>query len=176
MEKVENGLYVSVSYKGTLQNGEVFDSSEGRQPLEVHIGAGQLIKGFEAALMDMSLNEKKEFTLTPDEAYGEWDEDQIHHFARSAVPPEMDPQVGQTIGLTAQSGHQVPARISHVDEEKITVDLNHPLAGETLTFHIEVVGISPTPTQEPVGCGSGCGSGSDDHGCGSGGGCCSDEK
>ena len=70
MEKVSDGLFVSVDYKGTLQNGEIFDTSEGRQPLEVQMGAGQLIKGFENALMDMALNEKKTFTLAPDRKLG----------------------------------------------------------------------------------------------------------
>ena len=166
MQKVENGLYISVHYKGTLDSGEVFDSSEGRAPLEVQMGAGQLIKGFEAALADMALNEKKTFTLTPDEAYGPRDENRIHRFARSEVPPEMDPQVGQAIALTAPDGRQVPARIAAVDDEQVSVDLNHPLAGQALTFAIEVVGISPTATQQHAGCAGGCDCQSDKSGCG----------
>jgi peptidylprolyl isomerase len=171
MEKVADGLFVSVAYKGTLQNGEIFDTSEGRQPLEVQMGAGQLIKGFENALVDMALNEKKTFTLTPEEAYGAVDEDRKHTFARADVPAEMDPQVGQTVGLTTQDGQQVPARIIAVNDEGVTVDLNHPLAGESLTFEIEVVGINETATQA-AGCGCGCDCASDE----SGGGCSSNES
>jgi peptidylprolyl isomerase len=155
MEKVSDGLFVSVDYKGTLQNGEIFDTSEGRQPLEVQMGAGQLIKGFEDALMDMALNEKKTFTLAPEEAYGIVHEDRKHTFPRADVPAEMDPQVGQTVGLTTQDGQQVPAQIIAVTDDGVTVDLNHPLAGKSLTFEIEVVGISATQTQA-AGCGCGC--------------------
>ena len=158
MQKVSNGMFVSVDYKGTLENGEVFDSSIGRQPLEVQMGAGQLISGFENALMGMALNEKKTFTLPPEEAYGHVDEDRKHTFPASDVPPDLNPQVGQTVGLTTEDGQQIPAQIIDVDDAGVTVDLNHPLAGESLTFDIEVVGISPTPIQTG-GCGCDCASG-----------------
>ena len=156
MEKVENGNFVSVDYKGILENGQVFDTSYGRQPIEIQMGAGQLIKGFENELMGMALNEKKVFTLAPEDAYGQRDEDQLHSFPRSEVPPEMNPQVGMTIGLSNPEGQQVAAQIVYLDDEKLTLDLNHPLAGKSLTFEIEVVGISTTPTQKPMSCGSGC--------------------
>ena len=156
MEKVENGQFVSVHYKGTLQNGEVFDTSDGRHPLEVQIGEGQIISGFENALMGMSLNEKKVFTLDPEDAYGQKDESLTHSFPRADVPAEINPEVGQTVALCSSEGQQVPALITEMDDEKVVVDLNHPLAGQTLTFDIEVVGISDTATQEPAGCGSGC--------------------
>lgn len=159
MQKVENGLYVSVHYTGTLEDGKVFDSSEGRQPLEFQVGAGQLISGFEQAVMDMALNEKKEFTLSPEEAYGQRDESQIHKFPVSEIPAGMDPQVGQTISLSTPEGQSIPAVIADRDEENLTFDLNHPLAGQSLTFAIEVVGISDTPTQAPAGCGGSCSSG-----------------
>jgi len=156
MEKVESGQFVSVHYTGTLQNGEVFDTSEGRHPLEVEIGAEQIIAGFEKALMGMSLNEKKVFTLNPEDAYGQRDESLTHSVSRADVPPEINPEVGQAVALATQAGQQVPAMITEVDAEKVVLDMNHPLAGETLTFDIEVVGISATPTQDPAGCGSGC--------------------
>ena len=165
MDTVVNGAFVSVDYKGTLQNGDVFDSSEGRQPLEIQVGAGRLIAGFENALMDMKLNEKKTFTLEPEEAYGERDDTLTRSFKRADLPPDMDPQVGQAVALTSDNGQQYPAQIIVVDEEKVTVDLNHPLAGQSLTFEVEVVGISDTPTQKHAGCGSGCNCESDE-------GCC----
>ncbi len=161
MEKVENGLFVSVDYKGTLENGDVFDTSSGRPPLEVKMGAGQLIKGFENALAGMALNEKKTFTLDPKEAYGPRNEDNIHAFNRTEIPPEMNPIVGEMIGLTSPDGRQVPALIAHVDDKQVKVDMNHPLAGKSLTFQIEVVGISHTPTQAipgAAGCGCDCSS------------------
>ena len=165
MDTVANGLFVSVDYKGTLGNGDVFDSSEGRQPLEIQVGTGQLISGFENQLLDMKINEKKTFTLKPEEAYGDRDDTLTRSFKRADLPPKMDPQVGQTVALTSDKGQQIPAQIVIVDEEQVTVDLNHPLAGESLTFEIEVVGISDTPTQKHAGCGSGCNCASDE-------GCC----
>jgi len=156
VEKVEKGMFVSVDYKGSLENGEIFDSSHGRQPLEIQMGAGQLIKGFEKELLGMAVNEKKVFTVEPEDAYGRRDEDLSQSFARSDVPPELNPRVGMTVGVRSPEGHQIPARITYVDNEKLTLDLNHPLAGETLTFEIEVKGISNTPTQSPSACGSGC--------------------
>jgi len=156
LEKVENGTYISVEYTGTLGNGQVFDSSKGRQPLEIHMGAGEMIKGFEAQLMGMALNEKKMFTLSPEDAYGPRNADMMQSIPRSEVPPDMDAQVGMIVGLITSEGNQVPARIVGLDDEQLTMDLNHPLAGESLTFEIEVVGISSTPTQESTGCHSGC--------------------
>ncbi len=156
MDKVENGNYISVEYTGTLENGEVFDSSQGRRPLEVHMGAGQVIKGFEAQLMGMALNEKKVFTLSPEDAYGPRNADLMQSIARSEVPPEMDLEVGMMVGLVTPEGNQVPARVVRLDDADLTVDLNHPLAGESLTFEIEVVGISRTPTQESLDCPAGC--------------------
>ncbi len=166
MKKVEDNMYVSVHYKGTLDTGEVFDSSEGRQPLEVKVGEGQLIKGFEDELMGMSLNEKKSFTLGAENAYGERDENLTYRFLKSDIPPETDVQVGQMVGLQAPDGRQVPAQVIQADDEKVIVDMNHPLAGESLTFDIEVVGISDAPTQPQEGCA--CGDASTESGCGEG--------
>jgi peptidylprolyl isomerase len=118
-----------------------------------------MIKGFEAAVMGMSLDEKKMFTLSPEEAYGERDESRIHEFPRAEIPPEITPELGQTLALTSPEGHHIPARVAAVDDEKVTFDLNHPLAGQSLTFEVEVVGISDTPTQQPAGCGGDCSSG-----------------
>ena len=157
MQKVENGVFVSVNYTGTLENGEVFDTSEGRQPLGFQTGSGQLIKGFEDAVMGMSINEKKEFTLAPEDAYGIRDENQVHHFPKAELPPGVAPKVGDTVALSTAQGQRIPAKLIDMDDEKLTFDLNHPLAGKSLTFAIEVVGISDTPTQEPQGCASGCG-------------------
>ena len=156
MKKVENGTFVSVDYKGTLKDGYVFDTSHGRRPLEVKMGAGQLIIGFENELMGMLLNEKKTFTLEPEKAYGQRNENLKQNFPRVDFPPEMNPQVGMTIGLNTPEGQHIPAQIVHLDDEKVTLDMNHPLAGESLTFEIEVVGISDTPTQTSAGCGCGC--------------------
>ena len=167
MEKVESGLFVSVDYTGTLENGDVFDSSEGRQPLEVEVGPGSVLPAFDSALMDMSLNETKTFTLSAEEAYGLRDDSRMHEFPASEIPAGMEPQVGQILMLSTPQGQQMPARVDSVDEQKVIFDLNHPLAGQSLTFDIKVVGISETATQQPEGCGSHCASGGCD--CGDGG-------
>ena len=164
MQKVENGKFVSVEYKGVMENGEVFDSTEGREPIELQVGAGQIIKGFEDALIGMALNEKKEFAVEPQDGYGTRDENNIHTFSREEVPADMNPQEGEMIGLQTPDGQQIPARVAQFDEEKLVVDLNHPLADQTLTFEVEVVGINDAPTQTAEQCGSG--------GCDCSSGCC----
>lgn len=156
MEKVANGLFVSVDYTGTLENGEVFDATQGRRPLEVHMGEGQMIEGFEKELLGMSLNEKKVFTLEPQAAYGQRNEALKQTVAKAEFPPEMSPRVGMIISLQGPQGQPIPASIVEVEGEDVTLDLNHPLAGEALTFEIEVVGISSTQTQVQAGCGCGC--------------------
>ena len=155
MQTVESGKFVSVTYTGTLTDGEVFDSCETNSPLEFQTGSGQLIQGFEDAVMGMALNEKKTFTIPPEDAYGQRNEDSVHEFPRSELPEGVDPQVGDTVAFSTPEGQQIPARLVEMDDTNLTFDLNHPLAGETLTFEIEVVGISDTPTQ-PQGCSSGC--------------------
>jgi peptidylprolyl isomerase len=162
LETVENGKYVTVEYTGKLGNGDVFDSSEGRQPLEVHMGAGEMIKGFESQLLGMAVNDKKVFTISPEDAYGQKNPSLTQSVPRAEVPPQMEVQVGMVIGLMTQQGERIPARITELTDENIILDLNHPLAGESLTFEIEVVGISDEPTQE---CGDCCSCGHSD-GCG----------
>ena len=156
MKKVKNGLFVQVDYTGSLNDGDVFDTSNGREPLEVQMGAGQLIQGFENALIDMTVDEEKRFTLTPDEAYGQRDEKLVRDFPRKDVPPGLDPKVGLTVAMTTADGRQIPASITEVDDQNITIDMNHPLAGKSLTFDIKVVGITNEATQSPKGCGTGC--------------------
>ncbi len=169
MQKVENGLYVSVDYTGTLESGEVFDSSKDREPLEVHMGAGNMIPGFESALMGMTLNESKTFTLSPEEAYGHRDDSRTYDFPRSEIPQGMEPEVDQILALTNPDGQQIPARVDRMDDETVFFDLNHPLAGESLTFAVQVLGISETAVQ-PI---DGCNCSSFDGGCGCGdSGCC----
>jgi peptidylprolyl isomerase len=156
MDKVADGLFISIDYTGTLENGDVFDSSKGRQPLEVQMGEGQVIPGFESALAGMSLNESKVFTLEPNDAYGERDDKRKYSFQRSELPDHVQVELGQTIGMRSPDGQQFPAVICGLDDAQVTVDLNHPLAGKKLTFDIKVVGISQTPTQRAAGCGCGC--------------------
>lgn len=167
MEKVESGKYVQVHYTGTLDNGDQFDSSKGRLPLEVQAGAGMLIPGFDRELIGMEMNETKTFRLEASDAYGEKRDDLTRAFARSEIPPGVDPKVGDTVGMMGPGGQQVPAQVVEADEEKVVVDINHPLAGKALTFEIQIVGISDEPTQS-----SGCGGCSTAGSCGDEGGEC----
>lgn len=155
MQTVESGQFVSVIYTGTLTDGEVFDACESNSPLEFQTGSGRLITGFEDAVMGMALNEKKTVTLQPEEAYGLRNEDSVHEFPKAELPEGMDPKVGDTVAFSTPDGQQIPAQLVQMDDTTLTFDMNHPLAGETLTFEIEVVGISDTPTREQ-GCGAGC--------------------
>ncbi len=157
MKKVENGHFVKVDYTGTLENGDVFDSSRIKHPIEVEVGAGRVIKGFEDALLGMAKEEKKTITLSPEEAYGPRNESLEQTLMRSELPEGFDPQVGQVLALQNPQGGQFPAKVKHADEEKVTVDLNHPMAGKTLTFEVEVVEINDVPSPSsctPSACGS----------------------
>jgi peptidylprolyl isomerase len=162
MKKVESGHFVKVDYTGTLENGDIFDSSRNGQPIEVEVGAGRVIGGFEKALLGMTKQEKKVVTLSPEDAYGPRNEELEQSFMRSELPAGFDPKIGQVLALQNPQGGQFPAKVKDADHEKITVDLNHPLAGETLTFEIEVVDINDEPspcsctTSACGGCGSTC--------------------
>ena len=142
MKTIVKDDVVQVHYTGTLADGEVFDSSREREPLEITMGQGQLISGFEEALMGMAVNEKKTFTLEPEQAYGQRDESAVRDYPRAQIPPEIDLQIGQILALSNAQGQQIPAKVTEMDEENVTLDLNHPLAGQSLTFDIEVVGIT----------------------------------
>ena len=148
MQIVENGKFVSVTYQGTLENGDIFDTTEGGPPLEVQVGCGEVIKGFEDALLGMALNEKRVFTVGPENAYGHRDEDNVRTFSRKDVPPGINLKEGDFIGIKTPAGDHIPARVTKCDDDKLILDLNHPLADLTLTFEVEVVGISDRPAEE----------------------------
>jgi peptidylprolyl isomerase len=155
MMRVQKGHFVKVNYTGTLDNGAVFDSTESCHPMEVEVGSGNVLRGFEDALIGMARNEKKVFSLAPEDAYGQRDESLEQSFDRSEVPPDFQPAIGEVVGLQTERGDQVLATVKHVDSEKITVDLNHPLAGQSLTFEVEVNEINDHPSPTPS-CGCGC--------------------
>ncbi|MEO9871626.1 FKBP-type peptidyl-prolyl cis-trans isomerase [Ekhidna sp.] len=133
---------VKVHYTGKLTSGEVFDSSEGREPLEFTLGGGQMIKGFDEAVDGMELNEKKTVTIPSQEAYGERKDELIQEVPKDQLPEEMKPEVGQKLVATNDLGHQTQVNVTAVSEEVITVDANHDLAGKDLVFDIELVEIA----------------------------------
>ncbi|MFK7952065.1 MAG: peptidylprolyl isomerase [Ekhidna sp.] len=133
---------VKVHYTGKLTTGEVFDSSEGREPLEFTVGAGQMIKGFDEAVDGMDINEKKTVTIVSAEAYGDHNAELIQEVPKNQLPEEMKPEVGQKLVATNEQGHETYVNITAVTEESITVDANHDLAGKDLVFDIELVEIA----------------------------------
>jgi peptidylprolyl isomerase len=162
MTTVKNGDFVQIHYTGTLKDGTVFDSSEGRSPLEFKVGAGGIIAGFNDAVLDMKLEGEKSFTLTPDQAYGELRDDLKREFPKDMLG-EHQIEVGQMLRFSSPHG-PVSGTVLAIEADKFMVDFNHPLAGKTLEFKIKVVGISDQPTQvsgcscsSPSDCGSsGC--------------------
>lgn len=140
-QKAEQGDTVAVHYTGTLDSGETFDSSRGREPLEFTVGGGQVIPGFDRAVTGLGVGESREVRLDPDEAYGQAREDLVVPVPRSQFPPEGEPEVGQQVQVQIAPGQNRVARITEVGDSEITLDLNHPLAGQALTFAVELVDI-----------------------------------
>lgn len=141
MSQVKENDTVIVHYKGKLSNGQVFDSSEGRDPLEVTIGQGMLIPGFEKAIIDMKVNDKKTVNISKEEAYGDVQEGLFHKVANSQLPEDIKPEIGMGLTSRSEDGKEYQFRISEINEDHIVVDGNHPLAGQDLTFDLELVEI-----------------------------------
>ena len=143
MSKVTNGNTVSVHYKGTLNDGSQFDSSYDRgEPITFEVGAGQMIPGFEKNIMGMSVGEEKEFKLTPDDAYGDHNPEAIQEVSKEIFPNNFSFQIGQIIQGEQEDGNPLVAKIVSEQNETVTLDFNHPMAGKELTFNIEVVNIN----------------------------------
>ncbi len=141
MKHVKEGDVVKVHYTGKLTNGEQFDSSVGREPLEFTVGAGQMIKGFDAAMPGMSLGEKKTITIAPEDAYGAKSEEAIIEFPKEHVPADMKLEAGMPLTLSNEAGQPVPVIVVEVKDDVIILDANHFLAGQELIFDIELVEI-----------------------------------
>lgn len=140
--KAKKGDHVKVHYTGTLDNGEIFDSSDGREPLEFELGAGHVIKGFDMGVEGMGVDEERNIVIGAKDAYGERDDTLQSDIPREGLPKDQEPKEGMQVMVTLPSGHQQPAVIAKVTEEHITLDLNHPLAGKNLTFKVKLVGIN----------------------------------
>ncbi len=141
MSKVKATDRVRVHYTGKLSNGQVFDSSLEREPLDVQLGQGQLIPGFEKGLVDMAVNEKKTITIPMEEAYGDVQKELFHTISRQQLPENLEPQVGMGLVARNEDGSEHQLRVAEVSEDSIIVDANHPLAGQDLTFELELVEI-----------------------------------
>ncbi|NOX47161.1 MAG: peptidylprolyl isomerase [Chlorobi bacterium] len=142
MAKVKNNDKVKVHYTGKLTDGQIFDSSINREPLEFTVGTGQMIPGFDKGVLDMGLNEKKTLKIAAAEAYGETREDLKQEVPRQHLPEDLKPEVGMALASQTPDGHQMQFVVTEVKEETIVVDANHPLAGKELSFEVEVVAIN----------------------------------
>lgn len=140
-EKVaKKGDTVKVHYTGKLTSGERFDSSEGKEPLSFTLGKGQVIAGFESAVEGMKVGESKQIKIAPDQAYGDSQKELVREVPKSALG-DVKAEVGMVLGVKLQTGQEVPVRVTAVGDESVTLDLNHPLAGQTLTFDIKLVDV-----------------------------------
>ncbi|WP_339749911.1 peptidylprolyl isomerase [uncultured Rubinisphaera sp.] len=141
MNAAKSGDTVRIHYTGKLEDGTQFDSSEGRDPLEFALGSGNVIPGFENAVEGMAVGDKKSVTIPPEEAYGPRHEQLIQDVPRNRLPDGITPTVGMELQSQNENGQVMQFSVTAVDEESITVDGNHPLAGKALSFDVELVEI-----------------------------------
>lgn len=135
----QDGDIVQVHYTGTLDDGSQFDSSSGKDPLEFTIGAGQMIPGFEDAVRGMKKGEVKTVTIPAADAYGEKSQEMIFSYLKEDLPEGMDPKVGDQLVMSQSSGGIMPVTVIEITDTTIVIDANHQLAGEDLTFAIELI-------------------------------------
>jgi len=141
MTQAKQGDTVNIHYTGRLPDGTVFDTSRSRHPLQFTIGRGQVIAGFEQAVIGMKTGESRTTTIPVDQAYGPRRDDRIVTMDRGQLPPGLNPQIGQRLELTQTDDQSVLATVMAVTDTSMTLDANHPLAGKELTFDIELLGI-----------------------------------
>lgn len=141
MQQVKTGDIVNVHYHGRLTDGSTFDSSEGREPLQFTAGSGQVIKGFDDAVLDMQPGEKKTVNIPVEHAYGERNDDMVMEYPITEFPEDMRPEIGMELQMGDNAGNVFPVVIVEVAEETVVLDANHPLAGKDLLFEIELVSI-----------------------------------
>ncbi len=141
MTQAKSGDTVRIHYTGTLDDGTQFDSSDGRDPLEFALGGGQVIPGFDSAVDGMTAGESKSVTIPPGEAYGQRHEQLVQQVPKTTFPEDMEPAVGMHLQSQGPDGQVMNLVVTEVVDDTITVDANHPLAGQALTFAIELVEI-----------------------------------
>jgi len=139
--KAKNGDKVKINYIGKLDDGSVFDTTEKNGPIECKLGEGQLIKGFEEAVIGMSKGENKSVKIPPEKAYGEHRKEGQMQVPRDHFPANIEPKAGLHLKVKTPTGQESIIMITDVSNETLTIDANHPLAGKTLNFDIELVEI-----------------------------------
>jgi peptidylprolyl isomerase len=141
---IQSGDTVSVHYTGRIENGEIFDSSQGRRPLSFTVGAGQLIRGFDEAVVGMLAGDTKTVTIPPEMGYGPRREELVVDIPRDTVPEGMELEKGMRLELVDPQGNKIPAEVFEILDEVVKMDLNHFLAGKTLVFEIEILEVTPS--------------------------------
>ncbi|SET99402.1 FKBP-type peptidyl-prolyl cis-trans isomerase [Paracoccus homiensis] len=142
MAQTKPGDTLHLHYKGTLDDGTVFDSSEGRDPLSFELGSGQIIPGLEAGLKDMEVGEKRTVRVEPAEAYGEHQADRVQAVDRANIPDHIPTEPGTQLQVQTQDGQAVNVVVAEVTDDEVFLDANHPLAGKALNFDVELVAIA----------------------------------
>jgi len=138
----QQGDTVKVHYRGRLEDGFEFDTSVGGEPLVFMIGSGEVIQGFEEAATGMAVGALKTFTIAPEQGYGAYKDELVVEMPADSFPEDIVPEVGMTLKLVDENGEEIPVVVIEVNEETVTLDANHPLAGKELTFDIEVLDIN----------------------------------
>ncbi|MAG39197.1 peptidylprolyl isomerase [Candidatus Woesearchaeota archaeon] len=140
---IKKGDKVSINYTGSFDDGKVFDSSEKHEkPLEFEVGTGKVIKGFDNAVIGMNKGEKKDFKIESKDAYGDRNPQLVQKVPRDKLPKDKELKSGMVMALKSPDGKQIPAMLTEVNDKEVTIDINHPLAGKTLNFKIEIVSIN----------------------------------
>jgi len=142
MTQTKSGDNVKVHYTGKLQEGDIFDSSEGRPPLEFRIGDGKVIAGFEQGVIGMEIGEKKQISISPEEGYGVRNEELVAVIEKTLLPSDVDTSVGQQLQVKQKDGTTIQLVVTAATDDDVTLDANHPLAGKTLLFDVELVEIA----------------------------------
>jgi peptidylprolyl isomerase len=141
MATVKQGDTVKVHYAGKLDDGTLFDTSAGREPLQFTVGGGQVIPGFDNAMLEMAIGDKKEVVIAVEEAYGPHSDELVTAVPRERFPADLELEIGQQLQVGLENGQQAIVMVVDITDEAVTLDANHPLAGQELTFEIELVEI-----------------------------------
>ena len=176
---VGEGHLVSVDYVGTLKSGEEFDNSKNHGPIQFVVGGGQVIPGFDKAVRGMKVGDKKKFTIIKTEAYGDINPQLVQVVPLDKIPEHIRTQlkVGGFLVMQSPVGQQVPVKVIKLDKTNVSLDMNHPLAGQDLTFNIKLVDVNNAPEHGECGCGDGsCGDDCGDGSCGDSCDCGHDHK
>lgn len=142
-ERAKNGDTAYVHYTGTLEDGQVFDSSEGNEPLKFEVGASEVIPGFDDGVRGMTVGEKKRIEIESDDAYGPRVNELVQTVDRDSINLGAEPEVGMNLVMHLPDGNQIPVSVTEVTDKRVTLDANHPLAGQKLIFEVELVELQP---------------------------------